>query len=103
VWEPGVRTAHRHPRRLRVLLVDQYRRGARTAMAWTRLERYRPREVAAIALRRFPSSLQVAWRSAENGERRWIAAASLLLPAAALAYAAGALEAARSPHKGETP
>ncbi|HSG40338.1 MAG TPA: hypothetical protein VLE27_11920, partial [Thermoanaerobaculia bacterium] len=101
-WEPGVRTAHRHPRRLLALLDDQYRRGARTATAWTRLQRYRPREVAVIALRRFPAGLNIAWRSAEAGERPWIAASSLLLPAAALAYAAGAMEAARAPEKGET-
>lgn len=102
-WEPDVRTAHRHPRRLARLLADQYRRGARSATAWTRLQTYRPREVAANALRRVPDGVGMAWRSAGPGERPWIAAASLLLPAAALAYAAGALRAARAPHTGETP
>ncbi|HSK75108.1 MAG TPA: glycosyltransferase [Thermoanaerobaculia bacterium] len=102
-WEPAVRTAHRHPRRLRALLADQYRRGARTATAWIRLGGPRPREVAAIALRRVPQGVGMAWRSAEAGERPWIAAASLLLPAAALSYAAGALGAARAPHRGEEP
>lgn len=102
-WEPAVRTAHRHPRRLGSLLADQYRRGARSATAWSRLQAYRPREVAANALRRVPDGVGRAWRSAEPGERPWIAAASLLLPAAALAYAAGALHAARAPQAGETP
>jgi glycosyltransferase involved in cell wall biosynthesis len=90
-WEPAVRTAHRHPRRLSLLLADQYRRGARSAMAWTRLRGPVPREVAANALRRVPEGVGMAWRNAEAGERPWIAAASLILPAAALAYAAGAL------------
>jgi glycosyltransferase involved in cell wall biosynthesis len=102
-WEPAVRTAHRHPRHPIALLADQYRRGARSATAWTRLNGYRPREVAASALRRVPEGIGRAWRSAGPGERPWIAAASLLLPAAAVAYAAGALRAARSPQLGETP
>ena len=102
-WEPAGRTAHRHPRRLGALLVDQYRRGARSATAWTRLQAWRPREVAANALHRVPDGVGRAWRSAGPGERPWIAAASLLLPAAALAYAAGALHAARVPQAGETP
>jgi len=90
-WEPAVRTAHRHPLRVTALLADQYRRGARSARAWTRLQGPRPRQVAVNALRRVPEGIGMAWRSAEAGERPWIAAASLLLPAAALAYAAGAL------------
>lgn len=102
-WEPAVRTAHRHPRRVGALLADQYRRGARSATAWSRLQRYRPLEVASNALRRVPEGVETAWRAAAPGERRWIAAASLLLPAAALAYAAGALRAARAPQVGEAP
>lgn len=102
-WEPRVRTAHRHPRRMTTFFADQYRRGARSATAWTRLQKYRPAEVAANALRRVPEGVGIAWRAAGPGERRWIAAASLLLPAAALAYAAGALRSARAPHRGETP
>lgn len=102
-WEPAVRTAHRHPRRLTTLLADQYRRGARSATAWTRLQQYRPTEVASNALRRVPEGLKRAWRAAEPGERPWIAAASLLLPVSALAYAAGALRVARAPQAGEAP
>jgi hypothetical protein len=91
VWEPAVRTAHRQPRRMRELIADQYRRGARSAASWRRLQGPGPREVAANAFRRLPADVERAWRSAGAGERRWIAAASLLLPAAVVAYAAGAL------------
>ncbi len=91
LWEPAVRTAHRHPLSVWKLLSDQYRRGARSASMWGRLQGPRPREVAANAIRRTPADFGRAWRSAEAGERRWIAAASLLLPAAVAAYALGAL------------
>jgi hypothetical protein len=92
-WEPAVRTAHRHPRRLLTLLRDQYRRGARSARAWARLQGPGPREVALNALRRLPYDLRLAWRHADAADRPWIAAAGLVLPAAALAYSAGALRA----------
>lgn len=95
-WEPAVRTAHRHPRRVTALLADQYRRGARMAASWGRLKGPRPRQVAADALRRLPADIERAWRSADPKDRPWIAAASLLLPAAALAYAAGALRPGRA-------
>lgn len=94
-WEPAVRTAHRHPRRVTALLADQYRRGARMAASWGRLQGPRPRQVAADALRRLPADIERAWRSADRKDRPWIAAASLLLPVAALAYAAGALRPGR--------
>lgn len=90
-WEPAVRTAHRHPRRVAALLADQYRRGARMSASWGRLQGPRPRQVAADALRRLPPDVKRAWRSADRRDRPWIAVAILLLPAAALAYAAGAL------------
>jgi glycosyltransferase involved in cell wall biosynthesis len=102
-WEPAVRTAHRHPRHLAALLVDQYRRGARSSAAWARLQGPTPRFVAINALRRVPGGVATAWRSAGAGERLWIAAASPLLPLAALAYAAGALRAARGNGRGEEP
>jgi glycosyltransferase involved in cell wall biosynthesis len=92
-WEPAVRTAHRHPRRLLALLRDQYRRGARSARAWARLQGPGPREVALNALRRLRHDARLAWRHAEAADRPWIAAAGLVLPAAALAYSAGALRA----------
>lgn len=94
-WEPAVRTAHRHPRSVAVLLADQYRRGARMAGAWGLLQGPRPAQVAADALRRLLPDVKRAWRGADRKDRFWIAAASLLLPAAALAYAAGALRPAR--------
>jgi glycosyltransferase involved in cell wall biosynthesis len=90
-WHPGVRTAHRHPQRVAALFADQFRRGARSVAAWERLAGPSRTTVAATALRRLPRSLATAWHGALPSERRWIAAASLLLPAAALAYAAGAL------------
>lgn len=90
-WVPAVRTAHRHPRGLAALFADQYRRGARSARSWACLQGPRPGQVAFDALRRVPAGLGVAWRGAGPGERRWIAAAGPVLPAAALAYAAGAL------------
>ncbi len=95
-WEPAVRTAHRHPRRVTAFLADQYRRGARMAGSWGRLQGPRPGQVAADALRRLPADIERAWRSADRKDRPWIAAASFLLPAAALAYAAGALRPGRA-------
>lgn len=103
VWEPAVRTAHRHPRRLAALLRDQHRRGARSATAWAKLQGPGAREVALTALRRLPADFRRAWRGAGGAERFWIAAAGLVLPAAALAYAAGALAAGRAPERGEEP
>jgi Glycosyl transferase family 2 len=94
VWEPGVRTAHRHPRGLAALMTDQYRRGCRSAVSWGRLGGPVGWQVAVNALHRAPEEMRLAWHGVEAGERRWVAAAGLLLPAAALAYAAGALRGA---------
>ncbi len=90
-WAPEVRTAHRHPQRLSALWVDQFRRGRRSAAAWSNLAGPSARRVAADALTRIPACLRIAWHGSRPGERAWIAAASLALPGAALAYAAGAL------------
>lgn len=90
-WAPEVRTAHRHPRRLSALWADQFRRGTRTAAAWSLLAGPSAARVAADALVRIPGCLRIAWRGSRGPERAWIAAASVALPAAALAYAAGAL------------
>ena len=92
-WVPAVRTAHPHPRTLPALLANQYRRGARAARTWRELADLDAGRVAANALRRVPSSLSLAWRGAERGERPWIAAAAPLIAGAALAYAWGALRA----------
>jgi GT2 family glycosyltransferase len=90
-WEPGVRTAHRHPTDLFALLRDQFRRGARSARAWEKLRGFGPLYVAVNAFRRLPSSARVAWYASPSEERRWIAASTLLLPVAAAAYAAGSI------------
>jgi GT2 family glycosyltransferase len=90
-WEPGVRTAHRHPTRFLELLRDQFRRGARSARAWEKLRSFGPLYVAVTAFRRLPSSARVAWQASSRRERRWIAASTLLLPVAAAAYAAGSI------------
>ncbi len=91
VWEPGVRTAHRHPTRLVDLLRDQFRRGARTALAWERLRGPAPMRVATNAFQRLPSTARLAWRAVTRAERKWVAAAAVLLPLAAMAYAAGSI------------
>jgi hypothetical protein len=91
VWEPRVRTAHRHPTRFSRLVADHYRRGARTASAYRSIGGPPPLTVALDSIRRAPRGAWTAWRAAEAGERRWVAAASLLLAVPALAYAAGAL------------
>lgn len=91
VWEPRIRTAHRHPTSLARLVADQFRRGARSASAWAAMGGPRPVAVALDSIRRAPGGAAIAWRAAEPGERRWIAAATMLLPVPTLAYAAGAL------------
>jgi len=91
VWEPRVRTAHRHPTSFRRLVSDQFRRGARMASAWESIGGARPFAVALDSIRRAPAGAAIAWRAAEPGQRRWIAAAAALLPVPTLAYAAGAI------------
>ena len=91
VWEPEVRTAHRHPTRLFELLHDQFRRGARSARAWERLRGPAPIRVATNAFQRIPSSACLAWHAVARHERKWVAAAAMLLPIAATAYAAGSI------------
>ena len=90
-WVPAVRTAHRHPETLSALLADQFTRGRRSASAWRSLDGPRPRTIAVNAVTRLPGGALRALRAAPPGERRWIAAACLILPAAAIAYAFGAL------------
>ena len=91
VWEPRIRTAHRHPTTFARLVSDQFQRGFRTASAWAAIGGARPRAVALASIRRAPAGAAIAWRAAEPGQRRWIAAAAALLPVPTLAYAAGAL------------
>ena len=94
-WDPRVRTAHDHPRRLGPLLADHRRRGRRTAESLGRLSGAGAGWVARRVLARVRHTLPLAWRSAEPAERPWIAAAAPLVVLAAIAYAAGALSAAR--------
>ena len=91
VWAPEVRTAHHHPTGLFELLRDQFRRGARSALAWKRLQGPRPIQVAVNAFQRLPAGARLAWRAAMRGERKWVTAAVVLLPIAATAYAAGCI------------
>ncbi len=90
-WAPSVRTAHDHPQTLRALLSDQFRRGARSTASWARLHGPSPRAVAWNAIARTLPTLVLAWRSAEARDHKWLALSIPLLPAAALAYALGAL------------
>lgn len=90
-WHPEVRTAHRHPTRLWELLRDQFRRGARSARSWERLSGPTPLRVAWNAFERLPASARLAWRAASPAQRRRVATATVLLPIAATAYAAGCL------------
>jgi GT2 family glycosyltransferase len=91
VWEPRVRTAHRHPTDFRSLLSDHFRRGARSAATWREFGGPGALAVAANAIRRAPAAARSAWEAAEPKQRKWIAAAALLLPVPVLAYAAGSL------------
>ncbi len=99
VWEPAVRTAHRHPRTLDALLRDQRQRGRRSTAAWRRLGGPTATAIATNAVRRMPASLRAAWRYAERGDRRFVLASAPLMPLAALAYAAGALAPADAEHR----
>lgn len=95
-WEPRVRTAHDHPRRLRALLADHHRRGRRTAASLERLSGARAGWVARRVLARVGHTLPLAWRSAAPGERPWVAAAAPLVALAAIAYALGAATVGRA-------
>lgn len=102
-WEPAVRTAHRHPLRVSRLLGDQYRRGARMAAASEHLAGPPPWRVAGNSFTRLAGDARRAWNAAAPGERRYVAAAAFLLPAAALSYAAGALGGAHARRLGDEP
>jgi GT2 family glycosyltransferase len=92
VFAPDVATAHRNPTTLGDLLRDTYRRGRRRARVMGQLGRRRAGIViAASTLRGAPWGLADAWRSASRRERAALLPAALLVPIAALAYAAGAV------------
>lgn len=95
-WEPRVRTAHDHPRRLAALLADHHRRGRRTAASLERLTGARAAWVARRVFVRVRHTVPLAWRAAAPAERRWVAAAAPLVVLAAAAYALGAATAPRA-------
>lgn len=91
-WEASVRTAHLYPRSVAALLADHWRRGARAAAAHAALEgRWRRVAIARNAFSRLPGSVALSWRAGPRAERPRLVASWSLLPAATLAYAAGAL------------
>ena len=90
-WEPRVRTAHRHPTRIGQTPHRSVPAGSEKRRGVERIGGPTPVEVAWDALRRTPKGARIAWLAAGPEERRWIAAASLLLPFSAFAYAAGSL------------
>lgn len=96
-WCPRVRTAHRHPTTPWGLLGDQYARGGRAARAWAALGRASRGAVARAAFARLRSCADLAWRTCEPADRKWLALALPLLPIATFAYALGALRARVDP------
>lgn len=91
VWDARVRTAHRHPRNAIALVRDQYRRGARSARSWQTLGGPPALDVARNAIARAPRQVATAWRATRGIDRAFVAFASLLMPLAVAAYAAGAI------------
>ena len=92
-----VRTAHRYPVGVGMLLRDQYRRGRRALRAWNDLGLGPDSAVLARSFRSVRSAVRQARRTSAPRERARFFRALPLLPPAALAYAAGALvESARA-------
>lgn len=96
-WAPEVRTAHRHSRSIGSLVRDHFRRGRRTAVAWEQMKKFSTLQIARIVLKRAPSAVRIAWQAAGPGEKKWIAAAAVLLVVPTLAYALGTLTHALAP------
>lgn len=94
-WADDVRTAHRHPVRLRDLLREQASRGGRALLALRALGRETTGlRVARYAVFDLPAKVGLCWRLAGPVERRGIVVAAPALGLAALAFASGALSAA---------
>lgn len=98
-WAPKVRTAHRHSRSIANLIHDHFRRGRRAAVAWEQMRKFSTLQIARIVLMRAPSAVRNSWHAAEPGEKKWIAAAAMLLVLPTLAYALGTLTHALAPAK----
>lgn len=97
-WDPAVRTAHLYPRTLPALVADHWRRGARTVAAHAALGGGMTRAaIARRVLARSRESFALAWRVTPASARPWLLATLAYLPAATLAYAAGALGATQLP------
>lgn len=95
VWEPAVRTAHRHPESLAQLLRDQWRRGSRAAAVWVQMApssrpSHRFLMMAGVALS-MPGILLRSWQGSVPADRAWILASWPLVPVAGIAFLAGAL------------
>jgi glycosyltransferase involved in cell wall biosynthesis len=93
VWAPDVRTIHLNPTRFRDLLRDRWRRGRRAAQAWHELGARRPKMIAPLAFGEIPIIIGLSRRAVEPPDRLRAFAAWALLPAAAAAFALGALTA----------
>jgi len=91
-WAPYVRTAHRHPTRVRALILDQYVRGVRTAQAKRQIwDRPHDWTVAKDAVRNLPRHMKYVWFGVDPEHRRQLVGACVLIPPAVLAYVLGAL------------
>ena len=92
MWAPDVRTAHRHPTRVKALILDQYVRGIRMARGKRQIVgRPQAWRIALYTLRDLPCHVKYVWRGIEPQHRSRIVGACLLMPPAALAYVSGAL------------
>ena len=98
-WAPQVRTAHRHSRSIVNLVHDHFRRGRRAAVAWQQMKKFSTLQIARIVMMRAPSAVRNSWHAAAPGEKKWIAAAALILVLPTLAYALGTLTHAVAPAK----
>lgn len=85
---PGVRTAHRNPRRPRALMRDQYWRGVRSARARTSLGQH-PKPLRVAALKDAVRALHYTNRCTDPKERRHLRRGWPLVIPAAMAYSAG--------------
>ena len=91
-WAPDVRTAHRHPTRVKALILDQFVRGIRMARGKQRIVgRPQAWRIALYTLRDLPCHVKYIWRGVERQHRSRVVRACLLMPPAALAYVSGAL------------
>jgi glycosyltransferase involved in cell wall biosynthesis len=102
-WSADVRTAHRYPSRVVTLVRDQFVRGRLAGQNTRRYGGARTApQIAARNLRNILFALHRARAVSDPGERRAMLAATPLLVLGALACAAGALSASRTPREAGT-